>query len=281
MDLESVVRELYSLPPDQFVAVRTERAAAARKAKEPALAKEIGGLRRPTLAAWASNLLVHSAPREVEGLLALGAGLRQAQQQLAGDRLRELTRQRNALVAQLARQAGTLAAEAGQRISADALSEVESTLHAVLADETAAAQWASGRLVKPLSASTGFPGTAPAHNQHIEPPPAARPRPAADLMRARTAAAEAELAVREAAAELEQAAADREQCAARVREADAREKELAGELEAVRAQGADARTALGEAEHREDAAVRTAEQARSAAQEAVDEVARLESESSE
>lgn len=52
MDLESVADELYGLPPGEFVAARGRHVAAARTAKDPALAKQIAALRKPTLAAW-------------------------------------------------------------------------------------------------------------------------------------------------------------------------------------------------------------------------------------
>ncbi|MDQ0938713.1 hypothetical protein [Streptomyces sp. V1I1] len=48
--------------------------------------------------------------------------------------LRELSRQQHALVGALARQARQMAADAGHTVSEDVQHEVESTLHAVLAE---------------------------------------------------------------------------------------------------------------------------------------------------
>ncbi|NGN65456.1 hypothetical protein G5C51_16325, partial [Streptomyces sp. A7024] len=156
MDLESIAEELYGLPPSEFTAARDRHVAAARKAKDPALAKQLAALRRPTLAAWASNLLVRSQPAQVDTLLRLGEGLRDAQAALAGDQLRELSRRRGALVGELARAARRLAAEAGNPVGEAVQQEVESTLHAVLADPGVAEEWAAGRLVKTLVADAGF-----------------------------------------------------------------------------------------------------------------------------
>ncbi|MGA4956639.1 hypothetical protein [Streptomyces lavendulocolor] len=156
MDLESVTEELYGLRPDRFTAARNARAAEARKAGDRALAEAVRSLRRPTLAAWVSNLLVRERPAEARSLAALGDGLRRAHRELDGERLRELSRKQHAVVAALARQARQLAADAGQPVGDDVQHEVEATLHAVLADPAAAGEWASGRLVRPLSPPVGF-----------------------------------------------------------------------------------------------------------------------------
>ncbi|MFI2433335.1 hypothetical protein [Streptomyces sp. NPDC018693] len=157
MDLDAVADELYRLPPGDFTATRDERARQARAAGDRELADRIRRLRRPTLSAWAGNLLVRDLPEETQALLRLGEALRQAHRDLDGEQLRELSARQRQLTAALARQAGRLAAQAGQRIGADAQREVEQTLHAVLADPDAAQQWAEGRLSKPLSAPVGFP----------------------------------------------------------------------------------------------------------------------------
>ena len=116
MDLESVAEELYTLHPTEFVGARTARVEAALAAGKAALAAQIAALKRPTLSAWASNLLVHSEPRQVTRLLRLGEGLRSAHQKRARTQLRRLSRQQHTLVAVLTEQARLLAAEAGHPI---------------------------------------------------------------------------------------------------------------------------------------------------------------------
>ncbi|GAA2203678.1 hypothetical protein [Streptomyces bangladeshensis] len=157
MDLDAVADELYGLRPEEFVAARDRRALAARKAGDQALAKEIGALRRPSLGAWVSNLLVRRQRAEVEPLLGLGEELRRAHRELDGARLRELARRQSEVIGTLGRQARRLAAEAGRPVGEAVQREVEETLHAALADPGAAREWAAGRLVKPLSATFGFP----------------------------------------------------------------------------------------------------------------------------
>ncbi|GGT98660.1 hypothetical protein [Streptomyces coeruleorubidus] len=157
MDFDAVADELYALRPEEFTAARASAVAAARTAGDRELADRIGTLRKPSLAAWASNLLVRSRPGDVEPLLRLGEGLRHAHHALDRTQLRELSRQQHALIRALSAQARQLAVEAGHPIGEGVQREVENTLHAVLADPEAAQAWASGRLAKPLSAAVGFP----------------------------------------------------------------------------------------------------------------------------
>ncbi|MFD8371103.1 hypothetical protein ACFV2Z_10075 [Streptomyces sp. NPDC059688] len=157
MDLDAVADELYALRPEEFVAARDRRALDARRAGEQGLAAEIGALRRPSLAAWVSNLLVRREPDEVPPLLALGEELRRAHRELDGPRLRRLARRQNEVIGALARQARRLAGQSGHPVGEGVQREVEETLHAALADADAAREWAAGRLVKPLHATVGFP----------------------------------------------------------------------------------------------------------------------------
>ena len=53
--------ELYTADPDGFTALRTELAERARDAGEPAVAKKITALRKPTRSAWVVNRLVRRA----------------------------------------------------------------------------------------------------------------------------------------------------------------------------------------------------------------------------
>ncbi|MGW7354489.1 hypothetical protein [Streptomyces sp. NPDC054784] len=158
LDLDAVADELYGLPPSAFTAARDRRARQARQAGDRGLAEEIRRLRRPTLAAWAGNLLARESPDGTGTLLRLGEALREAHRDLDGAQLRALAAQQRQVVAGLARQAAELAAGAGRPLGEDSLREVERTLHAALADPDAGAEWARGRLSRPLAAVVGFPG---------------------------------------------------------------------------------------------------------------------------
>ncbi|MFI2473579.1 hypothetical protein [Nocardia xishanensis] len=161
MTLEDVAGELYAVQPTEFVAARAARVAEAKEAGDKELASAIGRLRKPTVTAWAVNLLARSVPDDVDALLRLGDALRTAQRKLSGDQLRTLTTQRQQVVNALARRAGVLAGEAGKPVSESVLREVGQTLTAALADPEVAEQVRTGTLATAASYE-GFGPAGPA-----------------------------------------------------------------------------------------------------------------------
>ncbi|HEX6969926.1 MAG TPA: hypothetical protein VF174_14100 [Micromonosporaceae bacterium] len=144
-----LVERLYRTPPDGFTAARDEAVAAARRSGDPALAREIAKLRKPTVAAWLVNLLALRRPDLVADLVDLAGQLRAAQRDLRGAQLRELTAQRRSAVAALVDEARVLAREAAPASHAKLpLAEVEQTLNAALADPGVAERVRSGRLIR-------------------------------------------------------------------------------------------------------------------------------------
>ncbi len=126
--------ELYAADPDGFTARRAELAASARDAGEPAAARHITALRKPTRSAWVVNRLVRSDPGVRSRLDDLAAGLRTAGD---GSRIRELTAARARLVDELTR-AALRAAELSAPPAA-LREEVTATLDAAIADPGVAA----------------------------------------------------------------------------------------------------------------------------------------------
>ena len=160
MSLEEIAAELYGLPPQEFTAARNARAKEARAAGDKDLAQQVSALGKPTAVGWLANQLVREHPEELRSLLELGALLREATANLAGDELKELSRQQRRVVHALVQQARALAGAAGHPASEDTARGLEETLHAALADQDAADELAAGRLTGVLS-SSGFPGAAP------------------------------------------------------------------------------------------------------------------------
>jgi hypothetical protein len=126
--------ELYEADPDGFTARRAELAAGARDAGEPAAAKKITALRKPTRSAWVVNRLVRSDPEVRSRLDELAADLRAAGD---GARIRELTAARARLVDELTRAALRVAELAAP--PAALREEVTATLDAAIADPEVAA----------------------------------------------------------------------------------------------------------------------------------------------
>ncbi|GAA0255182.1 hypothetical protein GCM10009527_058940 [Actinomadura nitritigenes] len=193
MEFSTAADELYGVVPEEFVATRTRLAREARADGDAALAKRIGALRRPTLSAWAVNLLTRSAADDLGGLLDVGARMREAWG--SGGGLGDLERQRARLVAALLRRAGELAAEAGRPLRDQAVREVEDTLQAATVDEQVAGEVREGRLPRPRS-HTGFVpagfALAPGAGAEREPEAGKRPKPREKAAPAKDTAAPAE-----------------------------------------------------------------------------------------
>ncbi len=182
--LADAVAELYAVDPDEFTGRRAELAAASRDAGEPATAKQITALRKPTRSAWVVNRLVRSDPEVRARIDALAADLRGAAGAADGARIRELTVARGRLVDELTRQALRVSELAAP--PAALREEVTATLDAALADPEVAANL--GTLVRAAHWSgfglDVFPGGTPA--------PAPAPAPAKKLGSQAPAEAETE-----------------------------------------------------------------------------------------
>ena len=129
------VAELYQLDPDEFMARRKDLAEAARAAGDPAAAKQITGLRKPTRSAWVVNRLVRADPDVSPRLAALAGELRDAERSRQGARIRELSAARARLVDELTRQALSELPAPPAALRED----VTATLDAAIADPEVAA----------------------------------------------------------------------------------------------------------------------------------------------
>jgi hypothetical protein len=278
-ELDEVADQLYSARPDEFVPLRDDAVTRAKEAGDRELAKAVGRLRRPTRAAWLSNLLARQRPDQLEGLLGMAEGLAEAQRTLDGQALRQLSSQRNKLISAVAQEAGRLARAEHEQVNEGLLRDLHGILEAALADPEIADEVRSGRLTRTVSYS-GFgpparsdatPRPAPPRPKPAPaPPPAPEPEPDDAEERRREEERRAERERREqalAAAEAEEAAArDRQFAAEGARDDavttrdDARDRvtRLSAELDAAR-----------EAERAAADAARTAEtEARAAGREA-------------
>jgi hypothetical protein len=227
--------ELYTADPDGFTARRSELAGRARDAGEPAAAKKITALRKPTRSAWVVNRLVRSDPGVRSRLDSLAADLRDAS---GGSRLRELTAARARLVDELTRTAleGLPAPPASLR------EEVTATLDAAIADPGVAASL--GTLVR-AARYAGFGAFAPAAGGSAPAAlPTAGPRKAKPPPEP---AAEREARRREKVEAAERAASD---AGRDLESALSAERDLEDSVRDLEARLADARQRLAEARRR-------------------------------
>ncbi|MGY1704927.1 hypothetical protein ACI79C_10155 [Geodermatophilus sp. SYSU D00697] len=311
MELDEVADELYAVPPEEFTALRKQRQDDARAEGDRTLAKDIGTLPKPSLAAWVCNLLVRARREEIESLVELGGLLREAQENLAGDQLKALNRQRAQVLAALVRQAAALARDQDHRVSSSVEAQVEETLRAAMADPEAGEALLTGRLTTPMSYSgMGTTGARPAlrlvsppRADRAEQPAERRGADAAERRRQREAEArrreeearraeeerrrreleEARRAAEEAAtvAAESRAAAEEEQrrvddLDARRADLQARVEELADELARTEREAAETAEELRRAERHRRTAERQAGEAAAARDRALAHVAELE-----
>lgn len=151
-DLLQVADELYAGPLADFTPTRDARVKALKK-DEPDVAARVKTLRKPSLPAWVVNLLVRRESAQVDQVLQIGVALREAQQSMAGEDLRALTRQRRQLTAAITTRARSLAHEEGHRVTQAVADQVEATLTAAMLDEGCGRAVRSGLLVAPLAAT--------------------------------------------------------------------------------------------------------------------------------
>ncbi|MGW3327889.1 hypothetical protein [Streptomyces virginiae] len=276
MDADAVILELYGLRPADFTRARDAYVAEARREKDAEAATAIGGLRRPTLAVWAVNLLARTRPDLAEALLRLGTELRRAHRELDGERMRALSHQQHQVIGALSAEAARLAAGAGERLRETVLGEVGEIFHGLLGDDEAARRWAAGRLAKPPSVTVGFEGLEPAPGATPPPvTPTPRPAPVSAPAPARTPAAPARSEVDRGTAVAKRAAEEHRSRTAAAREGAAEASaalrrtehglaEAAAARDRAEGEAADLREELSAVRQRVEAARRAASEARQA-----------------
>lgn len=279
--LLEIADELYSLPLADFTPARD--ALVKEHKADKALAASVKGLRKSSLAAWVVNLLVRRDPDQVDQVLAVGAALREAQDNLDAAQLREFTKQRRQLTASVTTAARRMAREEGVKVTQSVADQVEATLTAAMLEPDAAKAVRSGLLVTAIEATglgdldlsgavalpdaLGFSAKArPAPSPeptgrpqlHVVPDPDAdaKARAAADerLSDARAGLAEAEKEHRAARRSVEKLQAKTLQLQAEIDELRSRIAGLEADLEEVDDELGEAEAAQAEAEEAVDEA---------------------------
>jgi hypothetical protein len=136
--------ELYEVKAEEFTALRTKLAAAAKKRGDVDTARQISGARKPTMAAWVVNRVALRDQDVRTRLAGLGERLKDAHAAMDGDRIRALSAEQRRLVDDVARAAFEEAELADP--SAALRDDVTGTLQAAIADPDVASRL--GRLTK-------------------------------------------------------------------------------------------------------------------------------------
>lgn len=151
--LARAVDAVYAVAPEDFVATRKEQVARLRAEGLREVAKQVGALRKPSVAAAAVNALVRADDPVVEELLDVGARMRHAQSAMDMAALAGLRGERDDLLAAWVAAARTHSPGGGLTAAVEA--EVRDTAVAALADAGATEVVTSGSLTRGLSYS-GF-----------------------------------------------------------------------------------------------------------------------------
>ncbi len=136
--------ELYEVKPEEFTALRTKLAAAAKQRGDVDTAKQISAARKPTTAAWVVNRLALRDQNTRTRLAGLGERLKDAHAAMDGEVIRALSAEQRRLVDDVARAAFEEAELADP--TAALRDDVTATLQAAIADPDVASRL--GRLTK-------------------------------------------------------------------------------------------------------------------------------------
>ena len=154
--MPSEARELYALPPEEFIGARDRLAKELKDAGKADQAAAVKRLKKPSVVAWALNAASRDRRGDVEALLEAGQALRRAQRKAlsggGGEDLRRATDERRALIGPLVDAAveaiGARGAAHGDAIAA--------TLDAASVDDELGQRLLAGTLERDARPAAGF-----------------------------------------------------------------------------------------------------------------------------
>lgn len=157
--LRDEIAALYVGELEQFVSARTALVKRLRSEGRRDDAAAVGKLRKPTLAAWALDVVCVEDPGTLDALVAAGAGLRDAQEAAlrggAPADLRDAFDARRGVIRSITNAAVQRIVEHGGDGEA-ARDEISATLEAASLDDEVASALRSGRLERTVAAPSGF-----------------------------------------------------------------------------------------------------------------------------
>ena len=160
-DIEAELDHLYGLPLDEFTNARNDLARRLAKAGDRETAARVKELAKPTLVPWVVNQLRRERPDDVEALLAATRRLRETQAAiLAGAPAGELADATNAerdALRRLTAAASEVLRRAGRSPGGATVDRVSAMLRAAALDEEASELLARGRLTHELEPSGFWP----------------------------------------------------------------------------------------------------------------------------
>jgi hypothetical protein len=154
--------DLYGLPIDEFIPARDALAKRVRADGDREAAAAVAALRKPSIAAWATNQAIRSQPAAARELWAAGEALLKAHSRVvagrrgAGEALREASGRERAALRPLLDAAAGLLDHRGHSPTRQTMERVADTLHAAALDPDVRSEAVAGRLVVDHRWAGGF-----------------------------------------------------------------------------------------------------------------------------
>ena len=154
IDVDELTARLYSSAPEDFVKVRGEGARQLKAAGQQDASADFAKLSKPSVPAWAVNLLATQRSDVIDDVVRHGEELRAADTGGGGAKqIRAAHQARQDAV----RRATDVAVElTGRQVSEAHRAEIAATLEAASSDSAVASEVRRARLVRPIEAPTGF-----------------------------------------------------------------------------------------------------------------------------
>jgi hypothetical protein len=153
-DVDELRTRLYTSAPEDFVKVRGEAVKALKAAGQNDEAADFAKLPKPSISAWALDLLAVQRRRAIDDVVGRGDELRNAH--TGGGGAREIRAAHQARQEAIREATDAAVALTGRDLSESHREEIAATLEAASADAAAADEVRAGRLARPLPAPSGF-----------------------------------------------------------------------------------------------------------------------------
>jgi hypothetical protein len=285
-ELDAEIGSLYALPLPEFTPARNALAVRLRKEGDREASERVKGLAKPSVSAWAVNVLFRDAGDQMKALLAAGDRARRALAEAlthgAAESLRDALQDERELRDALRRRAAALLTAEGSAPSRAIADRITVNLEALALSPAAAEAAERGWLDRDLD-PPGFEvlaglqlGARPARPEHrglriVPPPEKAREEKKPEPRKREEAAREREEKTERERREREQARAQE-----RIARAEKKVAKIAAEAESLGKEAQRAEKAATDAERAAEEARRHAEAARKAADRAAERLTRAE-----
>jgi hypothetical protein len=154
IDVDERTARLYSTPPEDFVKIRSEGTRELKAAGQQDAAADFAKLAKPSVSAWAVNLLATQRSDVIDDIVGRGEELRDAH--TGGGGAKQIRAAHQARQDAIRRATDVAVELTGRQVSESHRGEIAATLEAASSDAAVASEVRRAQLARPLEAPTGF-----------------------------------------------------------------------------------------------------------------------------